>query len=80
MRDAMPKVAAFVDELRDVFGRGEVNAVIREGLRPDCEPRDRFFASEGGEQLGRPLVIASEVSVSRMVLGPQVVSKKRGRE
>lgn len=80
MRDKMPVNAAVIDELRAVFGRGEVNAVIREGLRPDCEPRDRFFASEGGEQLGQPWVPASEVSAAQMVLGPQAISKKRGRE
>jgi len=80
MRDQMPVVAAFIDDLRAVFGRSEVNAVIREGLKPECEPRDRFFAREGGQQLGQPWVPAREISAAQMVLGPQPVSKKRGRE
>jgi hypothetical protein len=78
MRDKMPRVSAFIDELREVFGRGEMNAVIREGLKADCEVHDRFFASEGGEQLGQRWVPVVEVSPALPVVLSAPVPK-RGR-
>jgi hypothetical protein len=49
MREAMPTVAAFVDELRAVFGADQVDPSIRAGLRG--EP-NKFWASEAGMELG----------------------------
>lgn len=49
MREAMPMVAAFVDELRAVFGADQVDPSIRAGLRG--EP-NKFWAKEGAHELG----------------------------
>lgn len=48
MRDKMPNVAAFIDELRAVFGAEMINAQIRKGL--NGEPT--FYARENGHELG----------------------------
>jgi len=48
MRTEMPNVAAFVDELRAVFGVEMVNEQIRRGLKG--EPT--FYAKENGHELG----------------------------
>lgn len=78
----MPWCASVIDGLREVFGRLDINHVIRRGLRADCEPVERVYFRENGEALGTPFEppAAKIVAVSQMVLGPQVVSKKRGRE
>jgi len=78
----MPWCARVIDGLREVFGRPDINEVIRRGLRPDCEPVERVYFRENGEALGAPFEPpeAKVVAVSQMVIGPQPVSKKRGRE
>ncbi|MFM1991325.1 MAG: hypothetical protein RJA99_4282 [Pseudomonadota bacterium] len=48
MRDQMPEVAAFVDDLRAAFGEQQINGAIRSGLRG----RPHFWAAEGGHELG----------------------------
>ena len=48
MREAMPAVTAFVDNLRAAFGAEYINGAIRQGLRG----RPVFWASEGGHELG----------------------------
>lgn len=53
MRNRMPKCAAFVDALREVFGVDAMNQVIRLGLRLDCEEEQRVYFCEAGEALGR---------------------------
>ena len=73
----MPTVAKFIDELREAFGKADIDAVIRAGLKPDCEPRLRFFASEGGQEVGQRYVPGVEVSP---VLSAVVVAGKRGRQ
>lgn len=52
-REAMPTVAKCIDELREAFGKAEIDAVIRAGLKPDCPDERRFFASEAGQTVGR---------------------------
>ena len=50
----MPIVAAFIDQLREAFGKDVIDQAIREGLGPDESPRDlrsaagTFRASENG--------------------------------
>lgn len=61
-RQAMPTVAKFIDDLREAFGKADIDAVIRAGLKPDCEASLRFFAAEGGQQFGRRYVPGFEVS------------------
>ena len=49
MREVMPTVTAFIDDLREAFGADQVDPSIRAGMRG--EP-NRFFAREGGHELG----------------------------
>ena len=52
LRDQMPQTAAFIDELRSVFGRDSVDAQIRAGMRGEL----MFWAREAGHEIGaRPL-------------------------
>lgn len=67
-REVMPEVAKFIDELRELYGKEEIDAVIKQGLKPDCEPRLRFWASEGGHVLGQQFIPASEVSGEHLVI------------
>ena len=48
MRDRMPKVAAFVDDLREAFGTEYINGAFRLGLKG----RPVFWAREDGHELG----------------------------
>jgi hypothetical protein len=81
MRDKMPAVAAFVDALREVFGREEIDAAIRRGLRSDCKPWERFHASESGHTLGQEYRPDPDktVSTADMQLGPVFHVEKKGR-
>ena len=81
-RERMPWCARVIDGLREVFGRPDMNEVIRRGLRPDCEPRERVYLQEGGEVLGIRFVPPAEkmVSAAQMVIGPVVTAVKRGRQ
>lgn len=79
-RQAMPTVAKFIDELREAFGKVDIDAVIRTGLKPDCEPRRRFFASEGGQEVGKRYAPPGiEVSPTRWVFDLGPVKTVRGR-
>ena len=66
----MPKCAAFIDELREVFGVDEMNQVIRAGLRGDCREHQRVCFRESGEVLGNSWVPepGKVVSAAQMVL------------
>ena len=48
MRQAMPTVAAWVDELREAFGLDAVNPALRNGAQGGCE----FYAEENGQTIG----------------------------
>ena len=76
----MPRCAALVDDLREAFGAEEINDVIKRGLRSDAESVHRVHFSEAGHILGHPVQEVTGISAAQMVLGPQVVSKKRGYE
>lgn len=52
MREAMPATAAFVDELRRVFGADQVDLSIRAGMRG---APGRFHAVEAGHEIGTPI-------------------------
>ena len=65
-RTAMPKVTAWIDDLRAAFGRdaidGQIRAATRDGL-------PTFYATEGGHSVGVPLPAARcEVSAADMVI------------
>lgn len=51
MREQMPEVAAFIDSMRDAFGKEHIDQQIRKGMRG--EPV--FFARENGYQIGTPV-------------------------
>lgn len=51
MRERMPKVAAFVDDLRAHFGREEIDQAIALGLR-NAGWANHFYARENGHELG----------------------------
>jgi hypothetical protein len=52
----MPETAAWIDELRRVFGAEEIDGAIRAGLRG--EPR--FHAVEGDHEVGTPITFSAE--------------------
>lgn len=53
MRERMPGVAAFVDALRDAFGREHIDECIRRGMREGEGPDWYFSAWENGHTIGR---------------------------
>lgn len=55
----MPEIAVWIDELREVFGREEVDVAIRAGI--DGEPR--FWACEGGIEVGTKAAVPDGVEV-----------------
>lgn len=81
MARTMPQVAMWMDDLREAFGREDIDAVIRAGLKPDCPPDLRVFAREGGQVVGQRAPEpdpAKVVGVADMCLGPSpVVGKGR---
>jgi len=75
----MPVCAAFVDDLRAVFGTEDINNVIKRGLRPDAKPEHRVHFVEAGHELGQGYV-PEGVEVMPTLLAPVVVATgKRGR-
>lgn len=48
LREEMPLVAAFIDEVREAFGAPQINASIKAGI--DGQPT--FYASEKGREIG----------------------------
>lgn len=48
MREAMPTVSAWVDELREAFGADGINQSIRNGMAGGAD----FFADENGHTIG----------------------------
>ena len=75
LRQAMPTVAAWIDELRDAFGTETVNASIK----AEMEGQQTFYASENGQQVGTQLPYCAEKSVklSDIHIGPMVASKAK---
>lgn len=51
MRQAMPTVAQWIDDLREEFGAESIDESIRAGMRG--EP-NQFHATEGGHEIGTP--------------------------
>lgn len=48
LREQMPVISAWVDSLRDVFGKESIEGQIRKGMKG--EPT--FWASENGNEVG----------------------------
>jgi hypothetical protein len=56
MREQMPETAAFVDEMRAIFGREHVDGQIRLGMRG----QPVFWARENGIEIGTPPQVWAE--------------------
>jgi len=77
LRDTMPTVAAWIDDLRAAFGAEAIDAQIRNGLRGE----GLFYAQENGVTLGRPLDESrfKIISARDMVIEPKRKETARGR-
>lgn len=52
LRDQMPKVTQFIDELREAFGKEMIDTQIRKGMQGEGS----FYARENGIEIGsRPV-------------------------
>lgn len=79
MRDSMPTCSAFIDDVREAFGRDAIDGVIRRGLRADCAPSQRFFAAEGSHAVGQRAPVGAGVTAASMVIIPPKKSPAGGR-
>lgn len=75
LRNVMPATAAIIDDLRAAFGTDEINAAIRDGMGGG----DRFFASEAGRVIGKPVSLEGRhvVGGEAMVLPLALALKDR---
>jgi len=72
LRQSMPTVAAFIDDMRETFGADAVNGQIKKGM----QGLPVFWASENGTEIGaRPPRGRVEVSVADMCLTPPEKTK-----
>lgn len=68
MRQAMPRVAEFVDAVREAFGAAAVNRAIRNGMAGGTD----FFASEAGCTVGhRPAAPGASFSFDELQISPR---------
>lgn len=66
LRAEMPKTAAFIDDMRAVFGREGIDAQIRKGM---AGIPGAFYASENGREVGtKGQSAGKEISAAQMVL------------
>ena len=72
LREAMPIVAAFIDELREAFGAEAVNPSIKSGMAG----LPTFWASENGHEIGTPLDLAGR----KVVGGEDMVINRPAKE
>lgn len=68
LREAMPTVAAWIDELREAFGADGINASIRNGMAGG----NRFHAVENGHSIGCEAMPGSHVvcAADMVLAGP----------
>lgn len=72
MREAMPKVAAWIDDLRGAFGADDINASMRHSV----QVQPCFWARENGHEVGtRYTERGAEISAANMVLTPKEKTK-----
>lgn len=65
LRETMPQVSAFIDDMRAAFGADVINAEIRKGINGV----PGFWASENGVEVGtRAVERGTEVDGTQMVL------------
>ena len=69
LRDTMPTVTAWIDSLRDAFGKAEIDDRIRQGMKG---APGAFYAAENGQTVGTPARPARvEFSVAEIVIESQ---------
>lgn len=51
LRETMPLVTEFIDEMRVAFGVDVINRAIKNGMAGGCD----FYASENGQEVGNKL-------------------------
>lgn len=59
LRDRMPAIDAFIDELREAFGREEIDRMIVTGMRDG-----HFHARENDTEIGAPLADDSDRAIA----------------
>jgi hypothetical protein len=77
LREQMPIVDAFIDSLRQLFGREQIDIAIVQGIADGT-----FHARENGHEVGRPLpeVPGYPLTLAKMVPWSDVPRGTRGRE
>ncbi len=68
LRQAMPRVAEFVDAAREAFGASAVDRAIRNGMAGGTD----FLASEAGHTVGhRPAAPGASFSFDELQISPR---------
>ncbi|UOD30716.1 hypothetical protein INH39_02930 [Massilia violaceinigra] len=57
MREQMPVVAEWIDDLRSAFGADYIDSILRAGMRG----KPVFYASENGHTVGTPVPVGVRV-------------------
>jgi len=76
MREGMPVVSAWIDDLRLAFGKEGVTLWVRQGLQDGT-----FYATENGHEIGRRAEPENAISMAEMVLTPveEIKGSTRGK-
>lgn len=74
LRQTMPTVSAFIDEMREAFGADEINASIKAGMAG----QPTFYACEGGVTVGTKDT-RTGFPLSRMVIDAPDAPVQAGR-
>lgn len=51
LRNEMPAVTTFIDQMRDAFGKDHIDQQIRRGIKGE----QTFYAAENGKEIGTPI-------------------------
>lgn len=73
MREAMPQVSAWIDELRAVFGRSDVTEWVRQGLAEGT-----FHAAENGHEIGQAVEVGNAISLVDVVIESPLAKRLNG--
>ena len=76
LREVMPLVAAFVDDMREAFGADVINPQIRRGMAGEIG----FWASENGVEIGTKFPEPRYVVTAAQMVLKQPKKDKESRE
>jgi len=79
MRDSMPEVAAFIDAMREAFGKEHIDGQIRLGMQG---ARNTFYATENGHEVGTKFTEPkSFITADKMVIrdNSESPTQRKGR-